>query len=123
VISPGLDDLAEKLPFTDFVETQLDIAGDGLGRILDAQREGIDAMLAQASQSSSVRFDAMKRTAIDQAGKVFDAEIHRLTQLKKLNPAVRVEEIEYFRLNREAVLEALNLAELRLDAIRIIVAA
>jgi ATP-dependent helicase HepA len=49
-----------------------------------------------------------------------DGEIARLTALAARNPAVRAEEIDAARAEREALREALANSRLRLDAIRVI---
>jgi hypothetical protein len=46
-----------------------------------------------------------------------------MTDLQRLNQNIRLEEIKHLRETRRLVLEAIDAADIRLDAIRVIVAA
>lgn len=60
--------------------------------------------------------------AQSQAKVELSAEIHRLQALAKVNPNIRNEEIEYFRDTLEALQDYLSGAELKMDALRVVVA-
>jgi hypothetical protein len=50
-------------------------------------------------------------------------EIERLEQLMKVNENVRPEELEFLKLRKELLMEAIGGADMRMDAVRVIVAA
>ena len=52
-----------------------------------------------------------------------DQELNRLKALRKVNNSIRLEEIEYLQETTEMLLEAIENAEVRMDALRVIVAA
>ena len=68
-------------------------------------------------------FKARQDQATRVAGTEYDTEIDRLVSLQAVNPAVRTEEIDYFRETREQTLAAIADAGLRVDAVRVIIAA
>jgi ATP-dependent helicase HepA len=65
----------------------------------------------------------MKQQALGQLEATFGPEIRRLEALRKVNPAIRDEEIDFFQNQRTVVQEAINHASLALEGIRIIVTA
>ena len=68
-------------------------------------------------------FENRQELATQVAGTHYDTEIDRLVSLQAVNPAVRTEEIDYLRETREQTLTAIADAVLRVDAVRVIVAA
>ena len=70
-----------------------------------------------ARKRRSVLLEAALRTAHSQ----LDGEAVRLRELRKVNPGVRLEEIELAEQMMEAVARAITKAHLRLDAVRLIV--
>lgn len=123
IITPNLTSVTEQLPWTGFEEQLLEVQADALHRLLDSQREGIGQMLATAREQASQVLAQRRDDARHQARHAYDTEIERLEALGRINPSVRPEEIEYWRTARDLVLEAIDRADVRLDAIRVIVAA
>ncbi len=52
----------------------------------------------------------------------FTPEIERLKALQQVNPNVRDEEIQFFKQQLQQLIDALKSSNLRLDAVRVIVA-
>lgn len=123
VITPNLNDIAEDLPYSDLTEHQLDIDTATLHKLLDTQMDGIRKMLARARMYASEALDVQRTSAYRRAEMDYDQEIARQTALREVNRAIRREEIRHLALARSASLAAINDVQVRLDAIRVIVAA
>ena len=80
-------------------------------------------MLAAAKRQARTQCQALRETARDQAQIMLTAEINRLSALQDLNKNVRPEEINHLLETRSLTLEAIDQADIRLDSIRVIVAA
>ena len=72
---------------------------------------------------SEPHLEPLKSQALEQLEASFGPEIRRLEALQKVNPAIREEEIDFFRDQFEAAKEAIGHASLALEGIRVIVTA
>ncbi len=86
-------------------------------------RPQVETMVDHAEQLSQPHLEPMKQQALDQLEADFGPEIRRLEALRKVNPAIRDDEIEFFRNQYSAAREAINHASLALEGIRVIVTA
>ncbi len=123
LISPRQEEIGEMLPYTGFDDMVLEVHEDALQQLLASQSAPIRQMLGSASDHACRRLDQLRQEAVDQSRHKFDNEIARLQSLRVVNPAIRPEEIEHLIGAREATLRVIGDAGVRLDAIRIIVAA
>ena len=80
-------------------------------------------MLETAKHQAQVQCSDLRLAARSRADAFLSGEIHRMTDLQRLNQNIRLEEIKHLRETRRLVLEAIDAADIRLDAIRVIVAA
>jgi ATP-dependent helicase HepA len=122
VVSPSLADIAPHLPYTDFAEYLLDVRTDALHALLESQMAAIRKMLDAARQSALAKLEELRDEAIRKASNAYDGEIERLTALREINATIRPDEIEYLAVTRTLSLDAIENADIRLDAIRVIVA-
>ncbi len=123
LITPNLDDMAHRIQFQTFNKEVLDVPASALQKIIDSQSDGIKAMLEKAKSKADNYLVEHIQTTRMRTSDTLGAELLRLTELKKLNSNVREEEIEYLALSRKILLNAIDNAQMRLDAIRIIVVA
>jgi ATP-dependent helicase HepA len=123
LVTPTLDDVSSRIQFQDFTEELLEVPVTALQKILDSQIDGIKAMLEQSRSSAENRLATLLPEAAGRADRELNTELHRLEDLSKVNANIREEEIEYLRLTQELIREAIDNAQMRLDAIRVIVAA
>ncbi|NWN90123.1 RNA polymerase-associated protein RapA [Marinobacter adhaerens] len=86
-------------------------------------RPQVETMVDHAERLSEPHLEPLKEKALAQLEARFVPEIRRLEALKKVNPAIREEEIEYFRTQLEAARKAIGQASLALEGIRVIVTA
>ena len=78
---------------------------------------GIEAALSQANAA----LDEIKQSALNKANNSLTSEIERLTELKKVNPAIREEEIDYLVYQRAQLQDVISKAEPFLDSVRVVV--
>ncbi|HTN32543.1 MAG TPA: RNA polymerase-associated protein RapA [Marinobacter sp.] len=86
-------------------------------------RPQVETMVDHVERLSKPHLEPMKQQALEQLEAFFGPEIRRLEALQKVNPAIRDEEIDFFRNQRAAAQEAINHASLALEGIRVIVTA
>ncbi|WP_372986250.1 RNA polymerase-associated protein RapA [Marinobacter sp.] len=86
-------------------------------------RPQVETMVDHAERLSEPHLEPMKEKALAGVEAVFGPEIRRLEALQKVNPAIRDEEIDYFRNQLAAAREAVSHASLALEGIRVIVTA
>ena len=84
-------------------------------------RQFLDAMLGGAEEIASAKARQRKKEAVRRASRVLGEEVQRLRDLQKINDNVRFEEIALAQAQLAGVLEGIEGARLRLDAIRLIV--
>jgi ATP-dependent helicase HepA len=92
-------------------------------KIISMKQSSLKKMIEQCNQSAI----QLTPQIVDDARKAIDArlkpEITRLQDLKKINPAIRREEIDFFVLHLDRAHRLLDSALPRLDAVRVLVAA
>ncbi|MCG7198165.1 RNA polymerase-associated protein RapA [Marinobacter pelagius] len=86
-------------------------------------RPQVETMVDHAERLSEPHLEPMKEKALAGVEAAFGPEIRRLEALQKVNPAIRDEEIDYFRNQLAAAREAVSHASLALEGIRVIVTA
>ncbi|MBS8240446.1 RNA polymerase-associated protein RapA [Marinobacter lipolyticus] len=86
-------------------------------------RPQVETMVDHAERLAEPHLEPMRERALDQLRQVFEPEIRRLEALKQVNPAIRDEEIGFFRDQFAAAQSAIEQASLALEGIRVIVTA
>jgi len=116
-------DLAEKVAFNT-LNSQLEaVARNNAARFIKAQRETIATLIKTAEGQAEPRHQQRLAEAQKRFDQSLQEEINRLTALQKVNKAVSDKEIDALRQQREQGLGLLGKARLRLEAIRVLVAA
>ena len=92
-------------------------------QVVKAKRSEIETLLARCEQQAGEKNSELLDAAAANAQQLLGDEIERLKALQKINPSVRESEISYFVEQLAAVQESIANTALRLDAIRVIVAA
>ncbi|MBV1878076.1 MAG: RNA polymerase-associated protein RapA [Pseudomonadales bacterium] len=123
LIDPNLKDQCKALAFQPFIQHQLEIPDGTLIQILGSQQAAIKPMIETAIAQARKELDGLKSTALAVLNLELKREIVRLSELKKINDSVRSEEITHLQEDLEALTSAINHADVRMDAIRVIVAA
>ena len=79
-------------------------------------------MVSRSESLAQMEVPNIVSHARNQIQEIFTQEIERLQALHKVNPNIRMEEIEFFQQQLEGLLHAIDSTHLRLDALRVIVA-
>ncbi len=115
------NDLAGQVEFEQFNRQLNAVKRHTAGKLVSAVQPEVHKLLqaseALVAKQAGVLIDNARR----QADESLSAELHRLEALKAVNPAIREDELETLASNRQQVLEQLDQANWRLDAIRLIV--
>jgi len=91
-------------------------------KVVKSRESMIKDLLDKAEQAVSRQLPERQQQARADAEAALQAEIDRLHALKTINPTVRKDEIEYFEQRLKLVLAQIDNANIRLDAIRVLVA-
>jgi ATP-dependent helicase HepA len=91
-------------------------------QIVDLKQDDLRQMLKAGEQAAQGRVGQLITAARQRSRQSFTREIERLQALRRINPNVRMEEIQYFVQCLQQLEDAVDAASLRLDALRVIVA-
>ncbi len=86
-------------------------------------RPQVETMVDHAETLAEPHLEPLRATALARVREVFGPEIRRLEAMKKVNQAIRDDEIDFFREQLAASETALGQASLSLEGIRVIVTA
>ena len=90
-------------------------------KLVNAVQQDVHAILQQGETQIEKAARALIDAARSEADEKLSAELSRLEALKAVNPNIRDDELAAIESNRQQVLESLNQASWRLDALRLIV--
>ncbi|WP_150911449.1 RNA polymerase-associated protein RapA [Marinobacter halotolerans] len=86
-------------------------------------RPQVETMVDHAERLAAPHLEPLRAQALEGLGQLLKPEIQRLESLKQVNPAIREEEIAFFREQLAAAEAAIGQASLSLEGIRVIVTA
>lgn len=92
-----------------------------IGQIVRQYKQGIRAMVSHAEKLADRGVPEMVKQSLSRMMESYTEEIQRLTALKKVNSNVRMEEIEMLQAEGLALHNHLKKAQLKLDAVRLII--
>ncbi len=111
-----------KLPHTNINQLH-QYVDTGVGnKIVKAKRKILKAMLQRSEKFAELKSTKILEQARKNASETLTTEINRLKALSKVNPNIRAEEISYFEKQLSSLTEVIDGANLRVDAVRVIVA-
>lgn len=113
--------LAAQVEFESFNRQLNAINRHNSSKLVNAVQQDVHAMLLQAEPLVAVEAQALIEAAKIEANQQLTEELERLKALKEVNPNIRDDELESVESNRQQVLNSLNDANWRLDAIRLVV--
>jgi ATP-dependent helicase HepA len=111
------------LPFDSFAEQPRQFDREHALELLRGQRKLIETLLAVAEKQAKARLPAI---VADSGKRMLDAmtgELKRLAALRRVNPNVRQEELDQVKANALEMNACIQSANLRLDAVRVLVTA
>lgn len=112
-------------PFLDHdsVNQHLQPVATGIAKqVIQLKEDAIRELLTASEQQASAQAPQLIAAAETRIRQTFVPEIERLKALQQVNPNVRDEEIQFFEQQLQQLTVALQSSNLRLDAVRVIVA-
>ncbi len=95
----------------------------GVGnKVVKAKKKILKAMLQRSEKFAELKSAKLLELAQENASNTLTTEINRLKALSKVNPNIRTEEIQYFEKQLSMLTDVIDAANIRLDAVRVIVA-
>ena len=95
----------------------------GIGnKIVRTKKKILKAMLQRSEKFAELKSAKLLPLAHQHATDILSKEINRLKALSKVNPNIRTDEIEHFEKHLSLLTEVIDGANIRLDAVRVIVA-
>ena len=91
-------------------------------KIVKAKKKILKAMLQRSEKYAELKSNKVLQQAQAHATETLSIEINRLKALSKVNPNIRVDEISYYEKQLSMLTDVIDAANLRLDAVRVIVA-
>ncbi len=121
LINQNLKDLTLTIEHRSLITNRTSFDQQKIVEFINSQREHITKMLALAEESAKTEMQSL----IDDAAKTMleslSAEIKRLVRLKKVNPTIKADEIEYLKDMTLLAHEHIQTAQIRLDAVRFLI--
>lgn len=116
------NDLSDKVSYDNFSRQLSPIGRQTANKLVTALQGQIHKLITDAKPHAEQQMDALKAQALQLADESLQQEIERLEALKKVNPSIRDEEVEFLYTNKKQVSDYIQRAQLNLDAVRLIVA-
>lgn len=107
----------------DTVNANRQLVDSGIGnKVVSAKKKILKAMLQRSEKFAEFKSTKLLQQAQLHASEILSTEINRLKALSKVNPNIRAEEISYFEKQLSTLTRVIDAANIRLDAVRVIVA-
>jgi ATP-dependent helicase HepA len=122
LIDQHQQDLTEVFSHQQLPETGKAFDKQQIAAFLNSQRKPLSKLLHNAEELARVRMQALTAEANATMLESLSAEVKRMARLKKVNPSIKAEEIEQLKDLTMLAHESIQAAQLRLDAVRFVIA-
>lgn len=122
VVDQDGKDYSHILTHSDINATTMTVDKETAKKVVQAQTTELRAMLDTSESLASAQSTGILNAAHKQATQQLQTEIGRLKALRQVNPNVRADEIQYFEEVLSTLNKVLDKANVRLEAVRVIVA-
>lgn len=122
VVDQDGKDYSHLLAHSDINASIIAVDAETAKQVVQAQATELKAMLDTSESMASTQSTTVLNAAHRQATQQLQTEIDRLKALRQVNPNVRADEIQYFEEVLSTLNEVLGKANVRLEAVRVIVA-
>ena len=122
LITPDQQDVSAQIPFSHW-DDNLEVPAETIAKIVIQQEAGIKQLLAAANNIAQTKFAPIKADALDSMNSHLGNEVNRLIALGQVNPNVRPEEVKFFENRLHLLTSAIESSQIRLEAVRLIIAA
>ena len=107
----------------EMINSNRQFVDSGVGnKIVKAKKKILKAMLQRSEKYAELKSAKVLKQAQQHATEILSKEINRLKALSKVNPNIRADEISHFEKQLSMLTDVIDAANLRLDAVRVIVA-
>ena len=103
------------------VSNDININEEMVKQIVNGHRANIRELISACESIVASQLKQVKNEAIEKLSLEFQGEISRLMDLQKINPSIREDEIRFFREGLDEGVEMIELAGVRLDALRLMI--
>lgn len=121
IINEKGEDISQLLSVESIKEFQTRVDRKTANQLIKMKEDDIRKLIEIAEEHAQKQAPNILKQAHEQANQILTTEINRLKAQQHVNPNIRPEEITFFELQLQAVTEAVNAANIRLDAVRIVV--
>ncbi|WP_411726210.1 RNA polymerase-associated protein RapA [Methyloglobulus sp.] len=121
LIDQNLQDQTIAIEHRSLIENRMSFDQQQIVEFINNQRQHITNMLNLAEQSAKTEMQLLVNEATKTMLESLTAEIKRLVRLKKVNPSIKAEEIEYLKDMTLLAHEHIQAAQIRLDAVRFLI--
>jgi len=122
LITPERQDASAQIPFSNW-DDNLEVPTETIAKIVIQQEAGIKKLLTAAHSIAQEKFLPIKADALTSMSGHLGIEVNRLKALAQVNPNVRPEEIEFLEDRLRLLSSAIESSQIRLEAVRLIIAA
>ncbi len=122
VVDGAGEDVSAKRDAAWFDAAVRDVPAATALKVVTRMREQVTTLTDHATHFAEVRQESLVGVALKVMNEQFDAETARMQRLAKVNPNIRAEEVSYLEDTREQLARYLRGAQLKLDAVRVVVA-
>lgn len=99
-----------------------DVPGATALKVVTRMREQVTTLTDHATHFAEVQQEQLVGVALEAMNAQLEAETARMQRLAKVNPNIRAEEVSVLEDTREQLARYLKGAQLKLDAVRVVVA-
>jgi ATP-dependent helicase HepA len=121
LIDQNLQDQTQTIDHRSLIVNRTSFDQQHIVEFINNQRQHITKMLNLAKQSAKTDMQQLVNEATKTMLESQTAEIKRLVRLKKINPSIKADEIEYLKDITLLAHENIQAAQLRLDAVRFVI--
>ena len=121
LIDQNKKDISAAIAHEQLVETHESFDKTQITQFLHAQRQYIQDMIKVGEQQALTRMQTLITESGNRMIAVMTAEIKRMVRLKKINPSIKDQDIEQAKEMTMLAHESIQNAQLRLDAVRMII--
>jgi ATP-dependent helicase HepA len=121
LMDQNIKDVSAQISHQDMVETGDRVEKEKIKSFISSQKDHITKMIKQAEKVANQQMQQI----IDKSNEAMlydlSAEIKRMEQLKKINPSIKKEEIEWLKDRVVVSTEKIKKAQLKFDAVRFVI--
>ncbi|MEC8351350.1 MAG: RNA polymerase-associated protein RapA, partial [Pseudomonadota bacterium] len=121
LLDKGSNNLAENVAFNAFNQQLSAVGRQTASKLASALQSAIHPMITSAQGIAQNKLEALRAESLEKMQTALGEEQARLTALKQINPNIRDEELSFFDKQRSELTTYIEKAQVKLDAIRLIV--